>query len=123
MSKPTDSPNTFHEYPQTGNPCLAILCIDDRSNPLFQSTYVKHNGIKAINDFSLKESTDVWEGFVTSNYDRFWNVYTKLTTNISKIPVRLVRRGDRPFIQLAASVKDEETGATSITLPYLCDRA
>ena len=78
-------------------------------NSLKESTYVKQNGIKTINDFGIRESDSIWEGLYEGNFEKFWsiaNVTSPTTTHT--IPVRILRP-NFPIMQFPCPTKQADT--------------
>lgn len=61
-------------------------------NSLKESTYVKQNGIKTINDFGIRESDTIWEGLYEGNYEKFWSAASVTSSSTSGLlPIRFLR--------------------------------
>jgi len=74
-------------------------------NSLKESTYVKQNGIKTINDFGIRESDTIWEGLFEGNYEKFWSVASVTSpASSSTLPVRFLRP-NFPIMQFPCPTK------------------
>lgn len=78
-------------------------------NSLKESTYVKQNGIKVINDFGIKESDSIWEGLYDGHFEKFFNVSNLIVQQTNQIPVRILRP-NFPIMQYPCEWKNSATG-------------
>lgn len=82
-------------------------------NSLKESTYVKQNGIKVINDFGIKESDTIWDGLYAGQFDIFWSIANLISHQSSPtLPIRVLRP-NFPIMQYPVPNTDPSTGAVS----------
>lgn len=86
-------------------------------NSLKESTYVKQNGIKTINDFGIRESDTIWEGLYEGNYEKFWSAASVTSPSSSSLlPIRFLRP-NFPVMQFPVPSKQSaDTDASFNTL-------
>jgi autophagy-related protein 5 len=78
-------------------------------NSLKESTYVKQNGIKVINDFGIRESDAIWEGLYDANFEKFWSIANMISQSSPVLPVRVLRP-NFPIMQFPCAFKDASSG-------------
>lgn len=84
-------------------------------NSLKESTYVKQNSIKTINDFGIRESDTIWEGLYDGVFEKFWSIASATApATTAAVPVRILRP-NFPIMQFPCSIKSVE-GETAPTL-------
>lgn len=85
-------------------------------NSLKESTYVKQNGIKVINEFGIRETDAIWEGLYDANYEKFWNTANVVSpASTGLLPVRILRP-NFPIMQFPCPTKLEPDQDASSTL-------
>ncbi|PRP76048.1 putative Autophagy-specific protein [Planoprotostelium fungivorum] len=85
-------------------------------NALKESIYIKNGDCSRLNNLSVVDSGDLWEGFRDNDYSRFWQCNQKLSPEPSEfkyIPVRIFR-DKQSYVQEIVTPYDEQGNSRTI---------
>eukprot|EP01127_Copromyxa_protea_P003066 TRINITY_DN1293_c0_g1_i1.p1 TRINITY_DN1293_c0_g1~~TRINITY_DN1293_c0_g1_i1.p1 ORF type:complete len:264 (+),score=42.14 TRINITY_DN1293_c0_g1_i1:112-792(+) len=80
-------------------------------NTLKQANFLKYNEVERINDLSVIESGQIWEGFLKYDRKKFHGVMQKINNcpKIPRVPLRLVEPGQKFIKQSPHDITETTT--------------
>jgi len=72
---------------------------------LKESTFIKNGDCSKINDLSVSDSNDLWEGFKLNDFDKFWKSNSKLQSegvSLKRVPIRIFQLGNCTQVPVTA---------------------
>ncbi|KAG0285041.1 autophagy protein 5, partial [Dissophora globulifera] len=86
-------------------------CQDYFMSMIKEADYLRNGSTKKVMNLSKSDQTQLWDGLWSNNYDKFWGINHKLTTNDNVVarhlPVRIYMPENCPVIQDLVPSVDE----------------